>query len=226
MSNPHLHRICLLLAASLVAAPTVSAQLVGPSAPANLAAKPTAPGEITLTWDAATSATGVAGYRVYLVADDGALVHLVDVPPDQLSFAHVGIAPGTTVTYAVSAFDILGEGPASAPASATTWSVPSAPADVAAVSGPGPVGEATLTWAAPQNDGGTALIGYLVYRDGALVGSVEASMTMWTDTGLSPLRAYAYTVSAVNLVGEGAASDAACGMASPWAAELGCMTVL
>jgi len=217
-------RYCTILAASLLASPFASAQLVGPSAPTGLAAQATAPGELTLRWEPATSATGVTAYRVYHVEADGSLVHVVDVPADQRALAEAGIAAGTTVTYVVSALDLLGEGPLSEPASATTWTSPSAPRDVAVASGPGLVGEATVSWTAPEADGGTPVLAYLVYRDGALVAQLDAATFAWSDEGLAPLTPYVYAVAALNVVGEGEASAPACGMASPWPSGGGCMS--
>jgi levanase len=89
-------------------------------------------------------------------------------------------------------------------------------------SGPGAVGEATVSWDAPESDGGTPVLAFLVYRDGALVAQLDAEARAFTDAGLTPFEAHSYQISAMNAVGEGAASDAACGMPSPWTPELGC----
>ena len=221
MHTTPFRRLCTLLAASLLAVPVASATGLGPDAPTALAATVTGPGEITLTWNASSSLLGIAAYRVYRVEVDGSRTHLVDVDGANLTFLETGLARGTAYTYAVSAVDALGEGPASEPASATTWDVPTAPQELAVASGPALVGEATLTWSAPASDGGAAVLAYHVYRDGALIATVDATTLSFTDAGLSPLQAYAYAVSAANVVGEGAAVES-CGVASPWAAELGC----
>lgn len=227
MTTRNVVRICTLLAAaSLLATPAASAELVGPTAPADLTATATAPGEISLAWAAASSLLGVTSYRVYRLDAEGAPALAAELPPDQLAWTDAGLMPGSSVTYVVSATDLAGEGPASNPAGATTWNVPSAPVGVGVASGPGALGEATVSWSAPESDGGSAVLGYNVYRDGALVGTVDAGTLSFTQTGLTPLHAYLYTVTATNLVGEGAAGDAACGMASPWTPELGCTSVL
>lgn len=152
--------------------------------------------------------------------------HLVDVPADQLGVSERGLAAGVKIAYAVAAVDALGEGAPSAPVAATTWDVPGAPTDVAVACGPGLVGESTVSWHAPTSDGGAAALTYRVYRDGELVAIVDAATTSWTDTGLSPARAYVYAVSAENVVGGGAQSEAACGTPSPWSPELGCRSLL
>lgn len=222
---------CLVAAlpavALVLAAVPASAEPVGPTAPASLVASagPGA-GAISLAWEPAASLLGVSAYRVYRAADDGSFLLLAEVPADQLGYVDAGLANGATYAYAVSATDVLAEGPLSDPASATTFTVPEAPAGVAVASGPGAVGEATLTWSPPERDGGLPVTGYVVYRDGAAVAFLDASAASWTDAGLTPLHAYAYAVSATNAAGEGPQSEAACGMASPWVAGLDCATVL
>ena len=65
-------------------------------------------------------------------------------------------------------------------------------------------------WAAPADDGGSALTGYRVYENGgtAPVCEVAASVTDCTVEGLALASSHAYQVAAVNAVGEGARSDA------------------
>ena len=210
---------CLLIA---TLTPLAEAEtLVGPTAPGNLSATAgPAIGEITLAWEAASSLLGVTAYRVYHVDADGASTLVAEVAGDVLGWTESGLAAGTTVTYAVTAVDPLTEGPQSNLASATAFGLPGAPA-ITVASGPGPVGESTVSWTTPY-DGGLPITEYRIYRDGALVASVGGDASAWTDTGLTPLTAHAYAVSAVNAAGEGPTSDAACGMPSPWTPELGC----
>ena len=68
-----------------------------------------------------------------------------------------------------------------------------------------------LTWQAP-NDGGSAITGYKVYRrtgstSYALLSTVSAGATSYSDTQLVSGTTYTYKVSAVNANGEGAASN-------------------
>lgn len=220
-------RLTTLVAASLLATPVASADVgVPPAPPSSLVAAASAPGEISLAWNASTSLVGVASYRIYHVLFDGSLALVAEVAADVLAWTETGIAPGTTVTYAVTATDLVLESAPSNAASATTWTVPTAPRDVAASSGPGLVGEATITWSAPESDGGAPVLAYHVYRDGALVASMDGATFSWTEGGLTPLHAYVYHVTASNVVGEGATSEAACGMASPTLPEFGCASVL
>jgi hypothetical protein len=53
---------------------------------------------------------------------------------------------------------------------------------------------AEISWTASQ--GGAAPSHYVIFRDGQQVGSVPASQTSWTDTGLTPGSSHQYTVAA------------------------------
>src|SRR5690606_20321314 len=55
-----------------------------------------------------------------------------------------------------------------------------------------------VTWRAATDNIGVK--GYEVYRDGVLVGSTEKGM-VFSDTGLSPLTSYTYTVRAYDAMG-------------------------
>lgn len=208
----------LLACLVLLPLPAAAAFPLGPGAPGGLAAAagPGA-GAISLVWEPAQSLTGVTEYRVYHVETDGALALVAMTDGATTTYVDAGLGNGATVTYVVTAVDAAGEGPASAPATATTFTTPDAPRDVAAAPGaPGTVGEVVVTWSAPASDGGLPVTAYHVYRDGELVATVGADATAWTDAGRDLAREYAYAVSAVNDAGEGAQSASACSMASPW----------
>lgn len=90
--------------------------------------------------------------------------------------------------------------------------VPEAPGGLAARAAED---EVVLTWTAPDNDGGSAVTGYCVYRDGVKITDALVSGTSYTDDGLKP-GTYVYTVRAVNEVGEGASSrEASAVVAAP-----------
>ena len=72
-----------------------------PSAPANLAAQETTPGQITLTWDPSTDDVAVAGYKIYR---DGVRIGFSPTP----AFDDANVEPGTSYTYEVSAYDTAG----------------------------------------------------------------------------------------------------------------------
>ena len=69
------------------------------------------------------------------------------------------------------------------------------------------IGQITLTWTTP-GDGGSPILGYNVYRDGALLANYLAvSGSPYVDSTVTPGTAYSYYVTAANAVGEGAASN-------------------
>ena len=61
-----------------------------------------------------------------------------------------------------------------------------------------------LDWTAPASDGGSAVTGYKLYRDGVLVSTLGVVLT-GTDTATStPSTNFVYTVKALNNIGESA----------------------
>lgn len=185
-----------------------------PGVPGNLQAS-TGPGagEITLNWTAPaeTGGTNLTAYVVYRQAPDGGFDPVANVHADVTEFVEVGLAPGTSYAYAVAARNAVGVGNRSDVVEATTYDLPSAPS-LDAGTGPG-IGNVTLTWSVPADDGGLPLIGYRIYRqvDGGWleVAKVDADVTEHVDTGLSANTTFNYTVAAENDAGIGNQSDPA-----------------
>ncbi|MHB1775904.1 MAG: fibronectin type III domain-containing protein [Acidimicrobiales bacterium] len=70
-------------------------------------------------------------------------------------------------------------------------------------------GQATVTWTAPSNDGGSPITGYTVTSSpGAITATASGSATSATVTGLTNGTSYTFTVTATNAVGTGPASAA------------------
>jgi uncharacterized protein YkwD/chitodextrinase len=86
---------------SVTAAPT--SDITPPSVPTLTSAVGKSAAEIDLAWMASTDNVGVAGYQVLR---NGAVVG--SVAPGVLSFADTSVAPATTYTYAIRAFDAAG----------------------------------------------------------------------------------------------------------------------
>lgn len=177
-------------------------------------------GEITLTWETPENGglVGVSSYRVYAGDASGGEAFLADVG-NVLTFTETGLASGTTRFYQVSAVNLVGEGPRSNEANATTFDVPDPPENLVALPGAN-VGEVALSWDAPA-DGGSSVTAYRLYRaagasESSFLAEVSAEPRTFTDTGLTPLTQYHYRVSAVNAVGEGEQSTAACSLPFPW----------
>ncbi len=95
-----------------------TADSIAPEAPGSVSAAANGPGEIDVTWNAATDNVGVAGYEVF---KDDATTPLVTLDPDTLAYADTVVAPGSNHSYTVEAFDAAGNrSPPGGPASATT----------------------------------------------------------------------------------------------------------
>lgn len=126
------------------------------------------------------------------------------VPGSVPTILVTGLPNGTPVTCTVSATSVIGTGPASAPsASVTPMTVPGAPTLVSATRG---VGGVSLAFDAPADDGGDAVSGYVAACG---PGALEATgmQSPIVVTGLDEDTAYDCSVSAINAVGTGAASN-------------------
>jgi chitodextrinase len=107
-----------------------------PSAPAGLTVTPVSPAQVNLAWIASTDDVGVAGYRV---VRDGSAIATVAAT----TYQDTAVAPATSYSYAVTAFDAAGNGAASAPVSILTpQALAMSDVDASKVSSSG----ATITW--------------------------------------------------------------------------------
>ena len=201
----------LLLAALLVACETGT---VGSSTGAGgppLATVPTVPIGVTATvgirsasvsWAVPSSDGGSAilGYTVSLsLATASAVVTVTGT-----TASVTGLANGATYTFAVSAFNAVGSGPASyATAPVTTPDFPGAPTGLLAVAGNLSV---NLSWTAPST-GGSPITSYtVVISPSTPAAGIALSGATATVTSLANGTAYTFTVAAVNAVGTGPAS--------------------
>jgi hypothetical protein len=108
------------VATSTASFTVIPADTQPPTVPTNLAATAVSTSQITLAWTASTDNVGVAGYNVFR---DGGTTPIATVIGT--FFADTGLAPTTTHTYTVVAFDAAGnQSPPSNAASATTQPPP------------------------------------------------------------------------------------------------------
>lgn len=126
------------------------------------------------------------------------------------SYIDSGLGNNATLHYAVAAVNLVGEGPHSEEANATTFDTPNAPLNVTASTGPGG-GEVTLNRRFPANDGGTPITGYTVYA-GSSAGNLSqlavlGDVLTYTESGLPNNATRHYAVSATNIAGEGPQSN-------------------
>ncbi len=126
-----------------------------------------------------------------------------------LSFSDLGVVDGAIYHYIVRAVNIAGEGKASSEAVCTPMSVPSAPQNLTiALDGM----TVKLSWQAPEDNGGSTINGYRVYRsadNGSEAYLASSSSTGMTDSNVTNGTTYQYRVTAINSVGEGLTSSRA-----------------
>ena len=180
-----------------------------PGAPAGLTVTP-GDGQLDVSWSAPDDDGGsaVTGYTVTATPATGAptTVEVADSGAGlPTSAAVTGLANGTAYDVTVVATNAEGSGPAADPIAATPRTVPGAPTTVTATAGQE---QATVSWTAPADDGGSPVTSYTVTADpsGATV-TVTAPTTTATVTGLAGGVATTFTVTASNAAGTGAASD-------------------
>lgn len=139
----------------------------------------------------------ITSYRV--TSSPGGIVKTGTVSPITVT----GLTNGTAYTFTVAATNVNGTGTPSLPSNAVTpASLPGAPTGVTAV--PGNT-QATVSFAAPVSNGGSAITLYTVISSPGGI-SVTGSPSPLTVTGLTNGTAYTFRVSATNSLGTGPAS--------------------
>src|SRR5215217_8062648 len=166
-----------------------------PSVPVNLSATAMSAGRVDLSWSASNDNVGVTGYTVY--RDN---VVLTTVGSTTTTYQDTTVAPITTYSYTVDAFDAAGNHSAqTTPKSATTppdTELPTDPSNlVATASGPTRV---DLTWAGSTDN--VAVDGYDIFRGGQLLQSI-GPVTSFSDTSVTASTTYAYQVRARDTAG-------------------------
>ena len=126
---------------------------------------------------------------------------------DQLTYVDDEVTNGETYHYAVAATNDIGEGVLSAIAEATPFRLPTVPGTVRLLTGKAKDGKVELSWATPEDDGGSALTGFVVLRgssaDDMEVVATLGVVTSWTDEEAKWGRTYLYSVAALNEPGQG-----------------------
>ena len=179
---------------SLAVSATTLQDTIPPSVPAGLRAAAVSSSQINLSWTASTDVGGaVAGYNLYR---NGTVV----ATTAGTSYQDTGLSLSTTYSYAVSAYDTaVNVSLQSSPVSATTLgdtTSPSVPTGLAAT--PVSISQINLSWTA-STDPDSPVAGYNIYRNSVQIRS--SITTSYSDTGLTPLTAYSYTVTAYDASG-------------------------
>ena len=194
-------------------------EVTAPAKPTGLMATAAGNAQIDLAWTAPADDGGraVSGYKIG-VSDDGSTGNWDDLVADTAStdtaYSHTGLSAGDTRHYRVSAINAVGTSDASDSKDATTQTTaPEPPTGVAAIADG--TSKIVVSWSAPENDGGSAITGYMieVSRNGTTwpdmphVADTGSTDTSYTHTGLSPGDTRHYRVSAINANGTSEPSD-------------------
>lgn len=179
-----------------------------PSAPLNIQAT-AGYRQITLSWTAPASDGGsvIEGYRIYRGNSSGG-ESLLNIVGNVTTYVDWGLVRGQQYYYEITARNARGEGPPSVEINGTPIGKPGPPIGLTATAGNAQV---TLAWSPPSDDGGSAVMNYRIYRSFSSLGetllTTLGNVTGYSDAGLGNGRTYFYTVSAVNVVGEGPPSS-------------------
>jgi predicted transcriptional regulator len=172
-------------------------------------------GHVRLSWESPVDDGGspILGFTIHRGLSRAQLVTLAHVDGANQTFNDTGLMNGQALFYAVSAFNLVGDGPRTSVIEATPQGLPDAPGNVVAWAGHGVV---HLTWLRPNRDGGSDVTHYAIYRGTApeelepLV-TLDQSRLSYDDTDVSLGTTYHYAVAAVTAVGEGPLSGSVSG---------------
>jgi fibronectin type 3 domain-containing protein len=168
-----------------------SADFTAPTIPTGLTANAVGSNRVDLAWNPASDTVGVTGYTVYR---NGVALATLGATT---SYSDTNVTLGNSYTYSVDAFDAAGNHSSqSAPASVTIVSSdltpPTTPGNFAAAASSAT--RVDLSWSQATDNVGVA--GYTVYRDNAVLMTLAASSTSYSDTTASPHTTYSYAVDA------------------------------
>jgi hypothetical protein len=159
--------------------------------------------DVTITrplWDGGAAITG------YTVTSSPGGKHCA-IPGDEFTYRSgsctvEGLTGGVAYTFTATATNSVGTGAASDPSDGVTPfnAVPGSPTGVTALAGHG---QATISWSAPQDDGGSPITGYSVisYPGSATCSPDSLADLSCTVTGLTVGTSYTFGVVATNAVG-------------------------
>jgi len=194
-----------------------------PQAPTGLTANTISSSQINLSWTAPSNNGGsaITGYKIAQSTNGGSTwsTLVANTGASSTTYSNTGLTAGTTYTYRVSAINSVGTSTPSVTASATTTSntnltVPQPPTGL--TSSVVSSSQINLSWAAPSNNGGSAITGYKIERSsnggtnwGTLISNSGSTGTTYSNTGLAANTTYTYRVSTINSVGTSTVSNTA-----------------
>jgi len=179
-----------------------------PNPPSNVVATVNAT-TVTVSWRAVTSS--FAPVTDYIVEVSTNMSGVWSVHPDAVSTATTAQlrdrTPYVPVSIRIRAVNSFGTGPASGVVTVVPRSAPVAPGAPRNVSGTPGDGSVTVSWIAPESNGGASITAYTVTASPG-GSSCESVTTMCVVTGLTNGVPHTFTVTATNSAGTGPASAA------------------
>jgi titin len=177
-----------------------------PSPPANILMTP-GDGSVEISWEGPEDNGGfkISRVSIYRGTDRDNLEKIFGTDQRSGSYKDEGLENGKKFYYSLTCINSIGESQFSEILEITPKGKPSAPLSISARSISSDSIE--ISWSPPENDGGSPIIGYKVYRylaegEDPVVMEIDGNDTVYTDKGLSAGTTYIYRVSAVNSIGE------------------------
>ncbi|MCK5253815.1 MAG: fibronectin type III domain-containing protein, partial [Thermoplasmata archaeon] len=164
-------------------------------------------GGIKLTWKLPEDLGGADSVKVWIYMKDPDSNQPLDFAVGTTQFLDINVTSGVTYRYWARTETSFGWGPTVGPVTVTAASVPGPVRNLQTAYGDG---EVHLAWSAPDEDGGSPVVEYIVRRGIFVTGMVEIARSTtlsYNDTGLENGKEYLYLVVAVNAVGAGAETD-------------------
>ena len=162
-------------------------------------------GRVDLEWEPPSNVRGspVSYYHIYRSTNEDDLSFTYTVPAENLTYHDVDVENGVKYNYAVKAMNGAGYSLPSDVVSGTPLGLPLPPVDLEAE-----IFEYGITvyWGVPEEDGGAPIIGYRVFREDGIspremMGSVDGSISDYSDEEVQLGMSYIYSVVAVTSVG-------------------------
>jgi len=166
-------------------------------------------GEANLTWAAPISdgGGGIDGYLLYIGTNPGAEWLEDDLVNPASHATNYWGTLGIMYYFSISAHNNQGDGP-NATTSGMPVGFPGAPQYLVASANNSSF--VSLAWTIPITNGGSAIIGYNVYRGSSqgseILMATLSNVTTWIDTNVTIGQTYYYKVCAVNSIGNGPTS--------------------